>query len=374
MARVPLPKYLQISQQLEADIKAGRWDKGKLPSVRDIAGEHRVSVVTASRALQILRDKRLINTVDRSGCYLIPPSNSTGERWALCLRVTPGAWTQAVAYLAQAGFEAVARRQSMTLDTTLFTEHQELSERDWQRLVRGAREAGMQGLFLLPSRINEASARQDALLLTACRSQGVPVVLIERNLRGHGRPLEHDLICGDDVAGAALCTRHLLEQGRQRIAFVTGSPTSSHDDRIAGYLHALCRSSPPVGQSEPIILQQPTELPSKEAFQILTDQVLKHRVDGVVCYQDYAAMGLIMELLARGVRVPRDVALTGFDDLAVGNSFSIRVTTFSYPSEGVARQAFRVMRQRIQSPTEEPVKVIVPGKLLIRESSVAGVQ
>ena len=259
----------------------------------------------------------------------------------------------------------------MILDTVSVSPHtEEMTERDWQRLVGNAREAGMQGLFLLPSRINEASARQDELLLSACRGQGVPVVLIERNLRGHGRPLEHDLVCGDDVGGATLCTQHLLEQGRQRIALVTGSPISSHDDRMAGYLACLHRSSASGQRHEPIILEQPADVSSKEAFQVLTDRLLERRVDGVVCYQDYAAMGLIVELLARGFRIPRDVALTGFDDLPVGSSFSIGVTTYAYPSEGVARQAVRLMRQRIKAPGD-PIKVIVPGKLLIRESSHA---
>ncbi len=373
MAHISLPKYLQIAQQLEADIQAGRWETGKLPSVRDIAGEHGVSAVTASRALQILRDKHLVNTFDRSGCYLIPPAQRQGDHWALCLRLPPGPMAQAAASLTRKGFELVAGQQGLTLDTTaLAGPNRELSEREWHRLVRSARSTGVQGLFLLPSRQGEAGARQDELFLQACRTQGIPVVLIERALFGPDRPLEHDLVCTDDAGGGALCTRHLLDQGRRRISFVTGPPTSSHNDRIAGYLYALYRFSPPGHAFQPFVLQQPTDLLGRRGFQVLVDQLLELRVDGVVCYQDDAAFGLIRELLARGRRIPEEVALTGFDDLPASSTLPIRVTTYAYPAEDLARQAFRVMRQRIQSPLDPPIKVVVPGKLLIRESSVAG--
>jgi LacI family transcriptional regulator len=334
MSTPPPPKYLQIARQLEAAIQAGRWEKGKLPSVRVIAEEHRVSVVTASRALQILRDKRLINTVDRSGCCLVPPQASQAECWALCLRVTPGAWTQAVAYVTRAGFDAVARQQGLILDTETFASRDGVTERACQLQVRAARGAGVAGLFLLPSRHSEPCARQDEVLVQACHSQGLPVVVIERNLRGHDRPLGHDLVCSDDTAGAAECPRHLIDQGRRRIAFVTGSPTSSHDARLAGYLYALFRYAPACQRLEPAVLEQRAGLPSKAAFQELADQLLHTRVDGVVCYQDYTAVGIILELLTRGVRVPRDVAVTGFDDLPVGNSFAIGVTTYASPLRG----------------------------------------
>lgn len=370
MSSLSIPKYLQLAQHLEADILAGRWEKGKLPSVRGIAEEHNVSVVTASRALQILRDKRLINTVDRSGCYLVPLRVNQAECWALCLRVTPGSWFQAVASLTRDGFETVARQQGLALDTTTFVVREGMTEREYLRQARTARDAGVAGLFVLPSRFCEASARQDELLLHACRNQGLPVVLIERNLRGHDRPLEYDLVSCDDMAGAAACTRHLLTLGRRRIAFVTGSPTSSHNGRIAGYLYGLFRGAAPGQRLEPTVLEQRAGLPSKEAFQELVEQLLHIQADGVVCYQDYTAVGIILELLTRGVRVPRDVAVTGFDDLPVGNSFAIGVTTYAYPSEGIARQAFRVMRERVKSSAEAPAKVIVAGRLIVRESSV----
>lgn len=136
-------------------------------------------------------------------------------------------------------------------------------------------------------------------------------------------------------------------------------------------MHALFQAAKNQAGPEfcPCVCYQPTDLPSKEAYSFLADRLLADGVDGVVCYQDYTAIGLILELLARGVRIPRDLAIVGFDNLPIGNMFAIGVTTYALPAEAVARQALRVMQARMQSPDEPPVKVLVPGQLIVRESS-----
>jgi LacI family transcriptional regulator len=365
------PKYVEVAEALEAQIREGMWEGGsKMPSVRGIAEQHKISVVTASRAVQILRDKGLIQTVQRSGCFRVAPPSA--DRWALVLRATPGPWQKATLNISRIGFEALARREPMHLEPDAVPLALGMTDAELRGHVRAAKGSGVRGAFLLPSRHSAEEMHLDERFLAACRTENLPVVLLERNLRGHGRDLEYDLVAVDDLDGAARSTRHLLELGRARVAVVVASPISSHNDRVAGYLYALHAAALGAGKKadpKPTVLYQNHDLPTRDAYAKLADQVKKLRLDGVVCYHDYTAMGLIIELLARGAKVPDDVAVVGSEDLPIGNLFTIGISTYTYPSEAIAEQAVRLMRERLKDPTRQPLKVVVPGRLIVRESS-----
>jgi LacI family transcriptional regulator len=365
MSSASLPKYLEIALAIESRV-AGR-EGAKVPSAREVAAAHGVSVVTASRAIQVLRDKGLIRTVERSGSFVAPASAADGGPcYALVQRSTPGPGFQASLAFMQAGFAALRRQEGIKVEVDRFHFDEATRLVDLRRQARRAAEDGVSGAIFMPSRHDDESARQDEAFLRACRESGIAVVLIERNLRGLDRPLECDLVAADDLDGGQRCTRHLLEQGRRRVAFLIGSPTSSHEGRLAGYLTALHRAG---RGSAPLVLEQPTGLATKETYAELADRVRAQAVDGVVCYQDYTALGLILELLNRGVRVPADVAITGFDNLPIGKAYSIGVTTYAFSSESVASQAARLVRARVAGDSSPPVKVLVPGELIVRESS-----
>jgi LacI family transcriptional regulator len=222
---------------------------------------------------------------------------------------------------------------------------------------------------LLPSRASAEHAAADAAFLAGCRAGGMPVCLVERYLRGHTGPPDTDLVAVDDVAGAAELTRHLLGLGRKRVAFVTASAVSSHHDRIAGYLFALSQARTARTPLPELVVRQPTDLPGPEAYAAVANEIVKLKADGVVCYNDYTALGLALELIARGRRVPKDVAVAGFDNLPIGEMFALGLTSYDYPAEGLAAHAIRLLRDRIADPARPPVKVVVPGRLIIRESS-----
>jgi LacI family transcriptional regulator len=348
---------------MEANVRTGKWRAGRLPSVRAVAREFRVSIVTANRALQVLRDKGLLTTVQRGGYYVAGAAGApTAERFGLCLRATPGTYQRSSVNLTRAGFETVATRLGLAvvdcaLDLTA-------SDRD---LLKQVRQLEVKGLFLMPSRVSDAEMRRDERLLAACRAVGLPVVLVERNLRGEGRALEHDLVGLDDVGGASQLTRHLLARNRKRIALVVGSPVSTHEDRTAGYLAALYRAGP--GKFQPLVLQESTAGGHRSSYAKLVDELLAAKADAVVCYSDYTALGLVLDLFARGRQVPRDVAVAGFDDLPIGAQFAVGITSYALPVEGIARQAVRVMRDRLADPSAPPVRVVVPGRMIVREST-----
>jgi LacI family transcriptional regulator len=381
MATSDQPKYLAVSQAIEHQIRTAKGPGTQIPSTRDIAEEHGVSVVTASRALQVLRDKGLISIQGRSRSVLVTqkaanssrgndPKERPVERLGVFLRSTPGPWQAASQSVPLNGFVNAAKENGVRLDLNLFELAESTTRVEIDRQVQRAADRNLKGIFFMPSRHGEAPARQDELFLEACSKAGIVVVLVERNLRGPDRPLGHDLVATDDLDGGLVSTRHLIDQGRQRIAFVTGSPTSSHEGREAGYLAALFRASKVLGRPlEPRVLEQRSGPSTKDAYEELADQILVEKIDGVVCYQDYTAIGLIIELLTRRTRVPEEVAITGFDNLPIGNSFALGVTTYDYPALTIARQALKVMESRRENPEAPPIKILVPGRLIVRESS-----
>ncbi|MCE9567101.1 MAG: GntR family transcriptional regulator [Planctomycetes bacterium] len=367
------PKYVHLAGQLAGRIRAGEWSTGKVPTVRDIANTYEVSSFTASRALHLLRAQGLVVTRERSGCYVAAPGTTLASlskspqigRWAVVTRVSPGPWQTASEAVVKVGFSQLAGEGIFDLRPLEVGAGVTASEIGKTVAALGA--DGVEGAFFLPSRVSEAACQQDEWFLAACRREGLPAVLLDRNLRGDNRPLECDLVASDHHDGGFRCTEHLLGLGRKNVACVVASPTSAHNDRLAGYLYALQTTG---GGKPAQVVRVPEHLDAREAYPWIADELIRLGADGVICYQDYVAVGSILELFRRGVNVPRDVAVVGCDDLPIGQSFALGVTSYTYPSEAIARTALRVLTNRIAHPGDPLVKVTLPGRLVVRDSTV----
>jgi LacI family transcriptional regulator len=342
------PVYARIAEALKP--RMATWEEGGWPTVRVVASEFKVSIVTASRALQALRTEQ---------------GAPIGEdRWAVCLHVSPGPFQQAATDVTAVGFRELALQSETTFDMDTVRLDDNPSEAVLHQRLQAVAAAGVRGLFLLPSRVSDDLAQRDERLLAAAAAAKVQVILIERNLRGSHRPLTHDLVCFHDFEGGATLARHLIDQGRKRIVFVSGSDTSSHGERLGGYLSTVLAARLP-----PLLISQPEGATPRQAYTAIAEQVLAARADGVICYHDYAAIGVVMELFRRRARVPEQMGVAGFYNMPIGESFSIGLTTYAFPALTVAQRAVDLMRWRLAVPEAPPVKLVVPGSLIVRDST-----
>ena len=172
----------------------------------------------------------------------------------------------------------------------------------------------------------------------------------------------------DNRAASDILTAHLVSSGRRRIGHVSGARgTSAAEERITGYLQALRRAG--LAGEDLVVDGDYTE----EAGAAGTVQLLERGVDAVFCANDLAARGALGVLRERGLRVPEDVALAGFDDLDFAAHLDPPLTTVRQSIRQQGAEAAGALLQLVEDSADRPRRVILPTELVIRQSTVGGV-
>jgi DNA-binding LacI/PurR family transcriptional regulator len=164
-------------------------------------------------------------------------------------------------------------------------------------------------------------------------SRGLPVSIV-----GPGERLPSVTI--DDMSGVSVLMRHLIEQhGHQRIAFIVGSEANEEAQRrVAAYRQALAEHD--IAVDPKLILQGDFTAESgvRAIGQLFdTRQVRASDVHAVVASNDYMAFGAIDELSRRRISVPEEIAVVGFDDIALARVYDPPLTTVRQPLEALGR-------------------------------------
>jgi len=179
----------------------------------------------------------------------------------------------------------------------------------------------------------------------------------------------------DDVAAAAEATGHLLASGRRRVAFIGADPGGSLRMaalRLRGYEQALESSGLNVDGELVVRTRSYHRRDGEEAMASLLD--LDEPPDGVFCATDLLALGALRKAYERGVRVPADLALVGFDGLEEGRYSVPTLSTIAPDKQELARLSVETLLARIQARAageDEPESQDLPiaFTLVVRESS-----
>lgn len=246
------------------------------------------------------------------------------------------------------GFEAAAARYGQSVVIQLAGPTVDLEEAV-RRLVHR-----VDGLVLANDTVTDAFVRQ------TCR--GTPTVLLARN-PVHGC----DTVLVENVRAAQELTDHLLRHGRRRLVFV-GDPADSHDvtERYAGFRAALARST--AVEARPPVLVPLEEGSGPDAVAALLDGPPDDPADALVCANDELAVAVMSVLARRGVRVPEDLAVVGFDDIMTSRFMAPGLTTVLQPMRSLGHWAAIRLHERIEGRTHDVHPQVLPTRLVVRGS------
>jgi LacI family transcriptional regulator len=192
----------------------------------------------------------------------------------------------------------------------------------------------------------------------------IPIVLVAGSLdEPHA-----DVVDADNWSGTTALARHLLEQhGRTRLFYIAG-PAEAPDaqERRRAFEDAVARhpGASVTGCFEGRFAAISGQLAVREILSAPDPEL----PDAIVCGNDQMAIGAMRELQAAGIRVPADVAVTGFDDIRLGALFTPPLTTIRQSLRLLGERACSRLLERIADPALPRRTERLPTKLIVRES------
>lgn len=215
--------------------------------------------------------------------------------------------------------------------------------------------------------------RIDGLLISACdqiasrhavrlAASRLPLVQIDR------RALGATAFVGVDQARAMQgVVTHLLAQGCRRFAYITPHPVASTAEERLAEFRRLARPLDPSASERIYTGDFSLAWGQEAAGRIAT---LRPLPDAVICANDLNAVGAITALRSRGIDVPGDIAVTGFDDTVLALASQPQLTTVRQPLQDLGREAVAALRAAITDPAMPTRSVILSAELVVRGSSL----
>ncbi|MGN7939088.1 substrate-binding domain-containing protein [Virgibacillus sp. 6R] len=204
-------------------------------------------------------------------------------------------------------------------------------------------------------------------LLLEVHHLGIPLIMVD-----YEEPLiPSDTVYNNSFDSSYQLTTHLIGLGHRRIQFIGNIKYSrSFYDRWLGYRSALEKNGLPVLNNT--IDYQEDEILSKEKIKKWINNLSKTSMPtAIVCSNDNMAMQMITVLQECGLNVPKDISVTGFDNMEFSYESSPTITTVDIAKKGLGVRAVDMLMRRVKERDTPFEKVLLSGSILLRESTAS---
>ncbi len=296
---------------------------------------------------------------------------------------------QETGYRPNAAARALVSQRSLTIGLVLpHTVSSLFADPYYPLLIKGISKACNQQEYMLAFFL--ASSKEDEkLIFTRIQDRGLlDGVLVQSGHHGNlqiidqlvesktpmvviGRPFEPEKVSYvdvDNVNAAYKAVLHLLRLGYKRVATITGPLQSTAGmDRLEGYRKALAAFNLPVDPNL-IVEGDFTEQGGYAGMRTL----LAHKPDAVFAASDVTAIGAIRVIQDKGLRVPEDIAVIGFDDIPIPMFSPIQLTTVRQPVEELGVAAVELLLDLIENGVTPPRNKVMDSELVVRTTCGSG--
>jgi DNA-binding LacI/PurR family transcriptional regulator len=355
-----------VHHSIESRILNGDWRVGdQIPTEAELATEFNCSRGTVSKAIAQLTHDGLVQRRTRAGTRVLDSSvNRNKERIQLdaCAFIFPSEQHEGICRIGQ-GFQQAAHevgRRIITLASgTDFRKEAEI--------VGRLNEFDVKGAVVYAVMSGSSERLHFERMLQACRFPVVLADIIFPNLR------LPDVVIDGFHAGYTM-TRHLLSQGLRRIGFlmVDAGGMLSSCSRYLGYRHAmeeagaeerpewvLLEPMMQINFGDPVI----EELPVVKRFLEGASGL-----EGLVCSDDFLALGCLSAARELGIRVPEQLKVVGGGDFTIAARSEPPLTTYRVSYEEIGRQSFKMLNSLLLGESLSTTEVQIRGSLVVRKS------
>jgi LacI family transcriptional regulator len=210
-----------------------------------------------------------------------------------------------------------------------------------------------------------ATATLDSPVVFELRRRGIPIVLVVRYVDIAGI----DIVEIDNVQAGIEAARHLYELGHRRIGLIMGpANTSTSRDRVAGAMQWLRQSGLDKQDVRLVWGDYTSDMGYSKAMTMIDGP---GAVTGIIAGNDTIALGVLEAARRRGLRVPEQLSVIGFDDIPLAGSPIIGLTSIRQPVEAMARTAARRLIDRLKPGTASAPasRDVLPIELIRRQTT-----
>ncbi len=354
-----LPKYIRVKKLIEKSVEEEMINSGdKMSSESELTKKYSVSRHTVRKALDLLEREGVIEKRQGIGTFYKGMSSRSGNIGFISISLYDYIFADILSgadnVLHQNGYQIILGNSQDNLERESIILEQFL-------------EKDIDGLIIEPAK--SAISQSNLTLLQDLLEREIPIVTLDSKYSDE----RINSVIVDDEMGGMLATDYLIDMGHKNVAIIYKSMHTPALGRLKGYKTAF-KQRGLLLQGDLIKPYYNSEFEKTEEFQQEIRSIVRDLLEqtkpplAIFCFNDQIAV-LVKEILnERGLGVPEDISLLGFDDSNMMNLNNISITSVSHPKKAAGQKAAEIILNHIDNNRRVVNKVFKPE--LIKRSSV----